>query len=56
MKFYFKITTNDILVEILISRGQDLGTREQPVGANSVFQHSELMVTIVNILFFYMVV
>ena len=26
------------------SRAQELGAREQPVGANSVFQHSELMV------------
>jgi len=25
------------------SRGQELGAREQPLGANSVFQHSELM-------------
>lgn len=25
-------------------RYQSLGTREQPVGANTVFQHSELMV------------
>ncbi|CAF5211381.1 unnamed protein product, partial [Rotaria magnacalcarata] len=23
--------------------GQELGARQQPVGANSVFQHSELM-------------
>jgi hypothetical protein len=33
-----------IFVDIFIFRGQELGAREQPVGANSVFQHSELMV------------
>ena len=32
--------------DIFIFRAQDLGAREQPVGAYSVFQHSELMVNI----------
>ena len=33
------------------SRTHGLGAREQPVGANSVFQHTELMVEIVLMLF-----
>jgi hypothetical protein len=37
--FVYFITSRDY-----IFRMQNLGTRQQPVGANVVFQHSELMV------------
>jgi hypothetical protein len=50
--FIFCKIEKKIFSKIFIFRAQELGARQQPLGANSVFQHSELMVNIILLIYF----